>query len=103
MRDIISLANRLPIIDSDRFRVEFMTVRLYFHFPPPFDIFNDEIIHSLPPFRLFMLFLKTLQNDLKEYTDSSIVTYLAAMTKATQSLNELVDKCQIAFDRRSGM
>jgi len=41
------------------------------------------------------------QDFLNEYNDTLLTTYLAAITKASNSINELVDKFNITYDRHS--
>ena len=37
----------------------------------------------------------------QHYNDTLLVTYLATMTKGTNSINDLIDKYNVAFERRS--
>lgn len=65
LREISSLCNRLPTVDSQKFNVEF-------------------------------------QNELN---DSSLITYMATMTRETTQLNELIDKFNVISEksRRRGL
>jgi len=44
---------------------------------------------------------KFKEDFLTEYNDALLVTYLAAITKTTNALSEMIDKFNIAFDRHS--
>jgi len=61
LRQVASLCNRLPAINTENFKEDF----------------------------------------LNEYNDALLVTYLATITKGTSSINELVDKFNISYDRHN--
>jgi COP9 signalosome complex subunit 6 len=61
LRQLSSLCNLLPAVDSPEFKEDF----------------------------------------LKEYNDVLLVTYLASITKGTATVNEVVDKFNVAFERHS--
>jgi len=61
LRQVASLCNRLPAINTNNFKEDF----------------------------------------LNEYNDALLITYLATITKGTSSINELVEKFNISYDRHT--
>jgi COP9 signalosome complex subunit 6 len=42
------------------------------------------------------------QEFINEYNDALLVAYLASIMKASNNINDLIDKFNVAFDRHSG-
>jgi len=64
--------------------------------PPDFALIRDitSICNMLPA-----LDTPQFNNDLMvQYNDTLLIAYLASMTKGTATLNEIVEKCNAAFD-----